>query len=148
MINPISYIIVGFVGFRFSHIDQKNVELQKNERAKWADIHYESAVKKTVEESEKSESSETELEKSIKKETYNTKGKLIFVYQLPDIKHLDQKYAPHLMLLDATYKTTKYTLPLFFAVVKMNVNFQVVGVLVFQEETKDMIKKGLQIIRD
>ena len=51
MINPISYIIVGFVGFRFSHIDQENVELQKNERAKWADIHYESAVKKTVEES-------------------------------------------------------------------------------------------------
>ena len=50
--------------------------------------------------------------------------------------------------LDAAYKTTKYALPLFFAVVKINVNFQVVGVLVFQEETKDMIKKGLQIIRD
>ena len=50
--------------------------------------------------------------------------------------------------LDAAYKTTKYALPLFFAVVKVNVNFQVVGVLVFQEETKDMIKKGLQIIRD
>ena len=36
----------------------------------------------------------------------------------------------------------------FFAVVKTNVNFQVVGVLVSQEETKDLIKKGLQIIRD
>ena len=36
----------------------------------------------------------------------------------------------------------------FFAVVKTNVNFQVVGVLVFQEETKDLIKKGLQIIRN
>ena len=150
MINPISYIIFGFVGFRFSHIDQENVELQKNERAKWADIHYESAVKKTVEESdsEKSESSETELEKSTKKETYNTKGKLIFVYQSPDMKYLYQKYAPHLVLLDAAYKTTKYALPLFFAVVKTNVNFQVVGVLVFQEETKDMIKKGLQIIHN
>ena len=150
MINPISYIIVGFVGFRFSHIDQENVELQKNERAKWADIHYESAVKKTVEESdsEKSESSETELEKSTKKETYNTKGKLIFVHQSPDMKYLYQKYAPHLVLLDAAYKTTKYALPLFSAVVKTNVNFQVVGVLVFQEETKDMIKKGLQIIGD
>ena len=117
---------------------------------KWADIHYESTVKKTVEDSdsEKSESSKTELEKSTKKETYNTKGKLIFVYQSPDMKYLYQKYAPHLVLLDATYKTTKYALPLFFAVVKTYVNFQVVGVLVFQEETKDMIKKGLQIIHD
>ena len=49
MINPISYIIFGFVGFRFSHIDQENVELQSNEWGKWADINYESAVKKTVE---------------------------------------------------------------------------------------------------
>ena len=62
------------------------------------------------------------------------------------MKYLYQKYAPYLVLLDATYKTTKYALPLFFAVVKTNLNFQVVGVLVFQEETKDMIKKGLQII--
>ena len=52
------------------------------------------------------------------------------------------------MLLDATYKTTKYGLPLLFAVVKGNVNFQVIEVLVFQEETKDMIKIDLQIIRD
>ena len=64
------------------------------------------------------------------------------------MKYLYQNYAPYLMLLDATYKTTKYALPLFFAVVKTNVNFQVVGVLVFQEEIKDMIKKDLQIIRD
>ena len=65
MINPFSYIIFGFVWFRFSHSDQENVGLQKNEWGRWADIHYESAVKKTVEESDsgKSESSETELEK-------------------------------------------------------------------------------------
>ena len=87
MINPISYIIFGSVRFRFSHIGQENVKLQKNEWGKWDDIHYESTVKKTVEDSdsEKSESSETELEKSTKKETYKTKGKLIFVYQSPDI---------------------------------------------------------------
>ena len=116
MINPFSYIIFGFVRFRFSHSDQENVGLQKNEWGRWADIHYESAVKKTVEESDsgKSESSETELEKWTKKETYNTKRKLIFVYRSPDVKYLYQKYAPHLMLLDATYKTTNYALSLFF----------------------------------
>ena len=44
-------VLSGFVGFRFSHIAQENVELQRNEWGKWAEIHYESAVKKTVEES-------------------------------------------------------------------------------------------------
>ena len=138
MINRISYIIFGFVGFRFSDIDQENVELQKNEWEKWPDIHYESAMKKTVEEldSEKSESSETELEQSTKKETYNTKGKLIFVYQSPDMKYLYQKFSPHLMLLDATYKTTKYALPLFSAMVKTNVNFQVVTTLMNTKNIK------------
>ena len=38
-----------------------------------------------------------------------------------------------------------HALPLLFAVVKTNVNFQVVT---FQEETKDIIKKDLEIIHD
>ena len=50
MISAISFIIFGFVGFKFSHIDQENVEQQKNEWGEWVDIHYESAKKKTVEE--------------------------------------------------------------------------------------------------
>ena len=50
MINLISYIIFGYVWFRFSHIDQENVEMQKNEWGKWAGIDYESAVKETLEE--------------------------------------------------------------------------------------------------
>ena len=61
-------------------------------------------MKKTVEESdpEKSDPSKTELENSTKKETYNTKEKSIFVYQSSEMKYLYQKYAPHLMLLNAT----------------------------------------------
>ena len=61
-----------------------------------------------------SESSETELEKSTKKKAFNTKGKLSFIYQSPDMKYLYQKYAPHLMLLDTAYKITNNALPLFF----------------------------------
>ena len=61
-------------------------------------------MKKTVEESdpEKGDPSKTELENSTKKETYNTKEKSIFVYQSSEMKYLYQKYAPHLMLLNAT----------------------------------------------
>ena len=61
-------------------------------------------MRKTVEESdpEKGDPSKTELENSTKKETYNTKEKSIFVYQSSEMKYLYQKYAPHLMLLNAT----------------------------------------------
>ena len=41
------------------------------------------------------------------------------------MKRLYQRYASHLLLLDAIYKTTKYALPLYFLVVKANVNWQV-----------------------
>ena len=51
--------------------------------------------------------------------------KFMFVYQSNTMKRFYQKYAPHLILLDATYKTTKYALPLYFLVVEGNVNYQV-----------------------
>ena len=50
-------------------------------------------MKETIEESdyEKSDSSKTELEDSTKKESYNAKGKLTFVYKSPDTWHQEQK---------------------------------------------------------
>ena len=63
------------------------------------------------------------------------------------MKRLYRLYAPSFLLLDATYKTTKYAVPLFFAVIKTNVNFQVVCVIVLQEETEPMITKALLILK-
>ena len=54
-----------------------------------------------------------------------TIGKMIFEYQSHNMKRLYQRYGKHLVLLDATYKTTKYTLPLYFLVVQTNINYQV-----------------------
>ena len=48
-----------------------------------------------------------------------------FIYQSNDMKRIYRKYAPYLILLDATYRTTKYVLPLYFLVVKTNLNYQV-----------------------
>lgn len=53
-------------------------------------------------------------------------SRLLFVYQSKTMMRLYRRYAPHLILLDATYKTTKYALPLYFLVVKANVNYQVI----------------------
>ena len=47
---------------------------------------------------------------------------LLFLYQTDWQKRLFARYGNELVLLDATYRTTRYTLPLFFFVVKTNIN--------------------------
>ena len=51
--------------------------------------------------------------------------KFIYVYQSKFMQMIYRRYGPNLVLLDATYKTTKYVIPLYFLVVQTNVNFQV-----------------------
>ena len=46
-----------------------------------------------------------------------------------------------------TYKTTNYLLPLFFVVVKTNVDYQVVSSFVMQYETRAAITEALRIIK-
>ena len=57
---------------------------------------------------------------------------------------VNQKTTVTMILLDATYKTTKYASPLFFLVVKTKVNFKVCTVIVLQEESVDMITRSHQ----
>ena len=73
--------------------------------------------------------------------------KLCLVYQSTQMQHLYRLYGPRLILLDATHKTTKYALPLFFLVVQTNVNYQVAGVIVLEDESADLILKALGIIK-
>ena len=65
--------------------------------------------------------------------TNTTNGKLLFVYQSLNMQRLYRRYTSSLSLimLDVTYRTTKYVLPLFFMVVKTNVNYQVRHRLVY-----------------
>ena len=60
-------------------------------------------------------SEECEVRKNLvanTKEEIQTDGKLVYVYQSPQMKWLYRLYAQSLLLLDATYKTTKCTVPL------------------------------------
>ena len=41
--------------------------------------------------------------------------------------HLMRRYGNEMILLDANYKTTQYALPLFFMVMKTNVDHQTVA---------------------
>lgn len=72
---------------------------------------------------------------------------LMFVYQTAWMKRLLDRYGQEMILLDATYKTTRYALPLFFVVVKTNVGYQVVATFVIEGESTRNIQSALDIIK-
>ena len=76
-----------------------------------------------------------------------TEKRLLSVHQTTYQQGLLQKYGNSICLLDTTYKTTKYDVPLFFAAVKRNVNYQAVGSFVMQDETTDAIAEALTMLK-
>ena len=76
-----------------------------------------------------------------------TEKRLLVVHQTAFQQGLLQKYGNSICLLDATYKTTKYAVPLFFVAVKTNVDYQVVGSFAIQDETTDAIAKALSMLK-
>lgn len=73
---------------------------------------------------------------------------LLFIHQTEWQRKLMLRYGNELTLLDATYKTTKYALPLYFVVVKTNIDYQVVASFVIQSETSEAIKEALHVLKD
>ena len=65
----------------------------------------------------------------------NSSISLLFVYQSKWQMDLIKRYGNEIILLDATYKATRYALPLFFMVVKTNVDYQIVASFVIENET-------------
>ena len=54
---------------------------------------------------------------------------------------------PTLVLMDATYKTCKLSLPLFFLVVRTNVGYSVVTEFVIQHEDSSSIAEALEFLK-
>lgn len=73
--------------------------------------------------------------------------RFLFVHQTGHQKRILERYGNSICFLDATYKTTKYAVPLFFLVVKTNVDYQVVASFSVQDETKKAITEGLSILK-
>lgn len=72
---------------------------------------------------------------------------LLYVHQDKWQRDLMQRYANNITLLDATYKTTKYDLSLFFVCVKTNVGYSVVAEFVIQSETTQQISEALAVLQ-
>ena len=76
----------------------------------------------------------------------NEPGKLLFVHANPFQEILCERYGNDIALLDATYKTTKYSLPLFFVSVRTNCGYKVVASFVIEQETTSAITEALQYV--
>ena len=124
---------------RFSTIDQENVvdNIDQWQSSNPEDFFY---FRPYGEAPQKPTDSEGHSEEAVS-------NNLLFVHQTRWQRRLLQTYGNDICLLDATYKTTRYALPLFFLVVPTNVDFQVVGSFVIQNETSQCIREALQIIQ-
>ena len=71
----------------------------------------------------------------------------LFVHQLANQKRLLEKYGKEICLFDASYNTTKYSIPLFFFAVKTNVDYQIAGSFGVQDETTDAISEAVVILK-
>lgn len=71
----------------------------------------------------------------------------LYVHQTQWQKDLLQRYGNNMSLIDATYKTTRYDLALFFICVRTNVGYSVVAEFITQAETAEHIGEALQQLR-
>ena len=78
----------------------------------------------------------------------NTATPFLFIHQTKWQKRLLNLYGNEICLLDATYRTSRYALPVFFLCVPTNVNYMVVAEFIVENEDTESIKEALQHIRD
>ena len=71
---------------------------------------------------------------------------LLYVHQEQWQQQLLTRYGNTIVLIDATYKSTKYELPMFFVTVKTNVGYTPIADFVVQSETSDQIEEALKVI--
>ena len=136
------------VRLRFSKIDQVNLEQKVKEWKKERPCDhfmfrgYGEALQDPVPNSAFEEDKD-----EVKVSGITSKRKLLFVHQAVWQKKLLAKYGNNICLLDATYRTTRYALPLFFIVVKTNVDYQVVASFAIQDETTSSIMEALSVVQ-
>ena len=58
------------------------------------------------------------------------------------------RYGNHISLIDATYRTMKYELSLFFVCVRTNVGYSVVAQFIVQIESAECITEALNVLKE
>lgn len=74
-------------------------------------------------------------------------NQFLYVHQTGWQKQLLMRYGNEICLLDATYRTTKYSLPLYFLCVQTNVNYMTVGTFIVEKENSSSTHEALSILK-
>jgi MULE transposase domain len=69
----------------------------------------------------------------------------LLIHQTSWQKRLLIMYGQELVFMDATYRTTKYAIPMFFICVHTNCGYFVVGVIVVEKEDSQSLAEALRI---
>ena len=77
----------------------------------------------------------------------NFEDTLLWIHQEKWQKELLTKYGNDISLMDATYKTTRYELPLFFIPVRANVGYSHVAQFITQNEIVQDIQEALEVLK-
>ena len=73
--------------------------------------------------------------------------KFLFVHQTQWQEKLLNRYGNEICLLDATYRTTKYSLPLYFLCVPTNVGYITVASFIIETEDSSSIEEAMTILK-
>ena len=138
------------IKYRFSKIDQCNLVEKINAWKKEAPqdkFYFRPYGESSVDASRADDACLSDDDENIKITSSGNAQKLLFIHQTDQQRRLLKRYGNEICLLDATYKTTKYALPLFFVVVKTNVDYQIVASFVVQDESTKSITEALAILK-
>ena len=130
--DVLNYIYLAQCACQLSKLDQENLRLkvQKWEKDSPNSYFYFHPYTESTEDNELNKLEQT----------------LLYVHQEPWQQTLMVKYGNTISLMDASYKTTKYELALFFIAVTTNVGYSAVADFVLQSETAEQIREALQIL--
>jgi hypothetical protein len=72
---------------------------------------------------------------------------MLFIHQTKFQKHLLKRYGTEMVLMDSTYKVTRYDNHLSLVVVPTNVGYFVTAALMMKRETMEGYKEALKILK-
>ena len=136
--SVINHMYLATIKLRYDKIDQLNVEQLvtkwRDERPNdkfffhpYACVKTEDALQKAVDVANDSSCNMDSDDGEVRVTITTSNQRLLFIHQTKEQADPLLKYGNEIALLDATYKTTRYSLPLFFVVVRTNTDYQIVA---------------------
>ncbi|CAM4609535.1 unnamed protein product [Leuciscus chuanchicus] len=140
-----NHVHLALVAGRYSGLDQLNLEIKLN---KWkeddpaAHFYFRKCSEAQIidDKSQDGDGVNSEEQESTMQNTF------LFVHQSQEQQRLLKRYGD-MVLLDATYRTTKYALPLFLVVVRTNVGYKPVAEFICENESTMAISEALSLIK-